>query len=796
MKTTTAGSGILLAALVLLALWTPPVQGGEFVLGASVPEHLLHPQSVRTCDRPIVLTGGLPYSLSGGTWGGGDDYNLGVAGPCDGGGIQHDGTGLGEDEVFVFVTDEDCPISMSMTPQGPHDLALYVLNPNCSSVAANCVWVDDGNGPGGAEELEIMALAGEYYFVVVDGSDGQTGNFFLDFDTSGECSFAYGYGVVGDRLWRDVDRDGIQDAGEDDLNLGLANLYKCGGGPVLDSADLFMDTDYQFGGLLPGEYSVEFVLPSGYNFSPQDRGGNDDHDSDANPDTGSTECFSIGPGTNDRTRDAGAYRETFTLGDRVWYDTNWNGIQDTGEPGLEGTQMMLLSGGCDGSAGPTSTSNASGNYTFGNVAGGTYCIEVKSMPSTPGQWLGSPKGVGMDDTLDSDFIPSSWDTGPFSVSANNLHLDLGAFVGGHIIGKVWCDADGNQVRDAGEEVEKVEVALYSDPECDMTKNGILDRHLTGADGSYDFLDLYTGPPGGPPECYVVEVKPAGLGICNEDLDCAQKPIALDALPPAFSREDFGFRMPAGLSLGDKVWYDTDRDGIQDSGEPGLQGVKVKLFANAGCQGSQQASDTTNPAGFYGFGGLTAGTYCLSLDGGIPEPFYLTMRDEGSNDSLDSDVDQGTRRIENINLSASNLDLDAGLLADGRIEGRVFCDLDGDGSSDADEYADGVTVTLSGDANCDTAGDAALMTSVTSTGGLFSFNPVRVGPPGGQGVCYVLKIDSGDMGGCNIPLTTDERYLALTVDNRNSLNNHVGFVKLPHAVMWIYLPSVLRGSGGQ
>jgi hypothetical protein len=738
----------------------------------------------------------MPYSLSGGTEGRGDDYNLGLEGPCDGGGIQHSGTGLGEDEVFVFLTDQDCPISMSLTPQGPQNLALYVLNPNCSSVAANCVWVDDGSGPGGAEELEIMALGGEYYFVIVDGSDGQSGNFFLDFDTSGECSFVNGYGMVGDRLWHDADRDGIQDAGEDDLNLGLVNLYKCSGGPALGGADLNVDADYQFGGLLPGEYSVEFVLPSGYSFSPQDRGSDDTRDSDARPDNGRTECFSVGPGTDDRTRDAGAYRETYTLGDRVWYDTDWDGIQDSGEPGLEGVQMMLISGDCGGTSGPASTSNASGNYTFGDVAGGTYCISVKSLPATPGQWHGSPQDVGLDDTLDSDFSPSSWDTGPFSVSANNPHLDLGAFVGGYMSGKVWCDANGNQVRDAGEEMEKVEVALYSDPQCDGAKDGILDRHLTGANGSYDFLDLHTGPPGGPPECYVAEVKPDGLGICNEALGANQKPIALDALHPSYPGEDFGFRMPAGLSLGDRVWFDTDRDGIQDSGEPGVQGLIVKLYANAGCQGSQQASDTSNAAGLYGFGGLAAGTYCLSFDGGIPEPFYLTTKDKGSNDSLDSDVDQGTKRIENINLIASDLDHDAGLLADGRIEGRVFCDLDADGSLDVDEYVDGVTTTLSGDANCDNSGDTTLETSVTSTGGLFHFNPVHVGPPGGQGICYVLKVDSGDMGDCNIPLTTAERYLALTVDNRNSLDNHVGFVKLPHAVTWIYLPSVLRGAGGQ
>ncbi len=39
--------------------------------------------------------------------------------------------------------------------------------------------------------------------------------------------------------------------------------------------------------------------------------------------------------------------------------------------------------------------------------------------------------------------------------------------------------------------------------------------------------------------------------------------------------------PAPIELGNRVWSDTDADGIQDAGEPGIAGVTVELYAAAG-----------------------------------------------------------------------------------------------------------------------------------------------------------------------------------------------------------------------
>jgi hypothetical protein len=127
MKTTTFSFGILLAAILVVVALSSPVQGRDAAAGPQ-GNRPLHAPEGQICEDATVLLGPMPYSLYGGTEGRGDDYNLGAVGACAGGGVQSEGTGLGEDHVFVFSTDMDCPIAIRMMPQGPYNLALYVLS--------------------------------------------------------------------------------------------------------------------------------------------------------------------------------------------------------------------------------------------------------------------------------------------------------------------------------------------------------------------------------------------------------------------------------------------------------------------------------------------------------------------------------------------------------------------------------------------------------------------------------------------------------------------------------------------
>jgi len=147
--------------------------------------------------------------------------------------------------------------------------------------------------------------------------------------------------TLGDRVWHDGNGNGIQDEGEPGIAGVPVRLYDCSDNFIKETA-----TDihgrYVFTDLEPGSYKVVFVQPAtGYSgFSPQYAQGSDgpefktnDADSNANA-TGTTDCIPLSPGQNNPTVDAGLVPATASLGDFVWTDTNANGLQDPGEPGL------------------------------------------------------------------------------------------------------------------------------------------------------------------------------------------------------------------------------------------------------------------------------------------------------------------------------------------------------------------------------------------------------------------------------------------------------------------------------
>jgi len=57
-------------------------------------------------------------------------------------------------------------------------------------------------------------------------------------------------------------------------------------------------------------------------------------------------------------------------------------------------------------------------------------------------------------------------------------------------------------------------------------------------------------------------------------------------------------------MGDFVWNDANRNGIQDPGESGIDGVTVEL--RNPLTSAVLATTTTGPNGFYQFSGLCAG----------------------------------------------------------------------------------------------------------------------------------------------------------------------------------------------
>ncbi|MBX3678894.1 MAG: hypothetical protein KF710_01820 [Rhodocyclaceae bacterium] len=142
-------------------------------------------------------------------------------------------------------------------------------------------------------------------------------------------------------MWVDSNANGVQDAGEVGKAGVTVELYTCVG----DMPDTLVATqvtdaggNYNFAGLTPGEYIVKFIAADGSVLSTANV-GDDAFDSDAGAD-GLTGCYAL-LGRDHRHRRAGFSSETASIGDRVWVDSNANGVQDAGEVGKAGVTVEL-----------------------------------------------------------------------------------------------------------------------------------------------------------------------------------------------------------------------------------------------------------------------------------------------------------------------------------------------------------------------------------------------------------------------------------------------------------------------
>jgi streptogramin lyase len=197
----------------------------------------------------------------------------------------------------------------------------------------------------------------------------------------GDQPYAYGnfvvtvqYAELGDYVWEDLNRNGIQDAGEPGIEGVTVNLHRCDG-EFVKTTMTDADGKYLFEDLLPGDYKVEFVLPDGFVFTMPDQGGDDAVDSDADPLSGMTICTSLAAGETDLTWDAGMYRVYDFCGYK------WLGDTDTGLAGWEiELYKMNDAGGWDYVKSAITAAEPLGKYCFTDLPAGTYKVSEVLKP--------------------------------------------------------------------------------------------------------------------------------------------------------------------------------------------------------------------------------------------------------------------------------------------------------------------------------------------------------------------------------------------------------------------------------
>ena len=532
---------------------------------------------------------------------------------------------------------------------------------------------------------------------------------------------------VGDRVWLDVDGDGIQDVGEPGLSNVTVELDDGSCTVGVDCATAVTDLygNYLFDQRVPATYSVDLdasTLPSGLTLS----GGSD-------PSSGST----LQSGTGVLTKDFG-YTDNGSgiIGDFLWSDADNDGVQDPGEPGIGGVTIDLIGAGADGIFGTgddttaTTTTAADGSYYFTSLAAGDYRVDVTDTNTVLSGY-----------TLSSGPQSSSDPTAPITLTAGEIYLaaDFGYFQAslGTIGNQVWLDADGDGVFDAGESgLGGVSVALVADSDGDGVRDAgepIVASLFSASDGTYTFTGLDLDDGGGDSDAdYLVVVtdtdavtqgmvRTSGSTGVDDNSQTTPYAVALSAGSPSNLTADFGYNR-AG-SIGDRIWNDADGDGIQDDGEAGIGGVTVEL-RDAGT-GTLVATTTTAADGSYRFDLLLPDTYRVVVtDTGNVLTSYTQTGDPDEVGTCATCDEESTVALAS---GQSRLDVDFGYrnpaLAD--ISGTVFEDTDRDGVHDdpPETGIQRVTVELWHDVDGDgilEATDELVATTITDGSGNYAF----------------------------------------------------------------------------
>lgn len=454
-------------------------------------------------------------------------------------------------------------------------------------------------------------------------------------------------------------------------------------GPVTSSQSTNLSGIVEFSGP-PGTYTFTVPTPSGFNRSP-----------------GNTGTASIGPLLSGATPDPvpfGYYRPAQITG-TVWFDTNSNGLIDSGEPGMETISVRLVGSGSGPSAPVTTDANGAFSITSIEPTGltnATYqlCVTV------PTGFVFTTRGTTLTDDNNSDVDPTTSCTASFTVASNAAITFIDAGLRGALsIGDlVWEDANGNGIQDNSEQaLDGVTVTVQV-----ATSGGV----INSSNPAFTFSAVSTAASGLNPNYTIGNIPPGStvtiqsvsrfgylLSPANQggnpatDSDAVGGSFTLNVSTTAV---DFGlYRTTA---IGDTVWFDANGNGLRDAGEPGIPGLTIALRDGSG---NTITTTQTLANGSYAFNNLTPGVYSLQLT--LPAGYATTNNGSGSvttNDDNDFRND-GTTATFTLASGQALASIDAGLRGAGGVSGIVWFDTNENNQRDPSETGRlaGVQVTV-------------------------------------------------------------------------------------------------------
>lgn len=617
------------------------------------------------------------------------------------------------------------------------------------------------------------------------------------------CTLFPSPGTIGDYIWLDADRDGVQDVTEKGLANVTVALYSDpnGDGNPADGSILATTTTdaygrYLFANIGAGNYTVDVTDTNGILTG-------------LSLTTGSTDPHgTIALSSEENYIDADfGYAPSSGIGDYVWSDADNDGMQDPGEPGIGGVTISLLADyNDDGNftdVVATTTTRDDGSYLFTGLAADDYRIDVTDTG-------GVLSGYTLTDGPQSSIDPT--DTIGLENGEIYLNADFGYYKAGlgTIGNQIWFEEDTDGLFESGETgIFNVTVDLIKDTDGDGVWDAgeMVVSSITAEDGTYRFSGLSLNDGDGDAD-YLVHVtdiynelrrfrKSTGATPgANNNSQVNPYAVAISSATTSNLTGDFGYYFDRHRGLvGDRVWFDLDNDGVQDEGEQGVSGVTVQLEVQGGSKWTVKGSVITDVNGYYYFPNLDTGgggynyrTRVMDTNFAAGGPLYgYTGTNQPDN------LDESTKLTDS---APQDLSLDFGYRYNAAstysIGDYVWQDGDGDGVQDGGESGfENVTLSLyrdlDGDGTID-SGEPIIARDVTGGSGNYLFSGLANGS-------YIVSISDnfGILSGYSKTYGTDN--WPVTISGASNLTIDYGYFREDPTLAFI-APFCAYSDGGQ
>ncbi|PWK29486.1 SprB-like repeat protein, partial [Arcicella aurantiaca] len=313
------------------------------------------------------------------------------------------------------------------------------------------------------------------------------------------------------------------------------------------------------------------------------------------------------------------------IGNRVWKDTDKDGIQDPGEPALVGVTLVLYNS--SGVAVDTTVTDANGNYVFSSaidpdvLPNTSYRIRLVNLGSNA-----SVSGLALTDITVAPGETSGTNTG--LTLANNDAFLSSSLPTINVVTGTW--GENNHTYDIGLVACTKPSLTFSFTKATCT-NGVINNNgsLTVNPVGADKIGLSFGGTsyGGP--TYAYAATNFTLPLPNKNTDSTKVWIRVFAgLDRTGCYRDTSFVLPPTIcpipkpcnasagQIGGNVFRDFNNTGTKDTLEVGLAGIPVKVFD---CNGTLLGTTVTDAFGNYSFTGMPAGQVRVEF-GTIPAPY--------------------------------------------------------------------------------------------------------------------------------------------------------------------------------